>query len=873
MVTHHLKGACDKYACPHTHQYQIYAVGIFLLCILGISCSVSKLGPDKIRLVVRELNSGLPVDTAKVAIFLRGLKIDSALTDELGYAEFNCEKNLRKGIGDFKLSWSRTFNDGGRYLTASDTIKLNRYIPFYDVYLDKKDAASFPLDTNNLIADMHYHVSMRIHNLFGVSLYEKDSHPIPDNLNWYKDFNKLRVLYKGKWKKPYLGLIESPYTSARIEQRKKDLMTTLLDQHWVRSKGGSNKLTQYTQATFPHVKEGKVYLAFNAMSAFEHNVSNTPTRRFVNNFMVTGAPLKWLKRLGKNDHITHWQNFNLEYNMIKNQRRNVNNYELQFYDTNTNLYHTRPTVVSAIEGSHSLQDTFFPHAINYNIGQRTPRQTEALFSDIITIKAISGLNREGLTRDIIRKLRADYISTHFSVDTTKKIDTINGVPRLRPLIAHTEGKDSIVDAILINELIDNIDSLKKLDPPICMMTIAHLTYNGMMGHAPALDQGKFPNSLVASKNYSIRVSDEKAYKQQWEKTFFSIPGVNKFGKVVIDSLLSSTNGHRILIDLKHSDLFTREYFYDSIMIKKTGYVSDTIPPICSHCGVTGLATPYYSPFVDEYSLTQAPSTKTFYPFGINIFNGEITIICTSNGIIGVPLEQRILGGYINKRVLRKTYITNEGVVVEKSDLRQYRGHLIRRWGYMKRWLTHYLIEKDSIIESALIYIRDTMHVGEIEPGKYQRKIWNCSLPTPISSRDDWGDMETQCYRLRMRDILQVLWKDYISAEPFLQNVFHIIDHSGLTPAKAWKHVCIGSDLDGLIDPIDICSTAGQYPIFKKRLKQFIPVFLQMRRDMDPMANHHPYNYYFDNEKALDNALDQLFYKSLRDFTDRYFLAP
>jgi hypothetical protein len=517
-----------------------------------------------------------------------------------------------------------------------------------------------------------------------------------------------------------------------------------------------------------------------------------------------------------------------------------NHFNWRFLREGVELEEGKPTIVIVVEGSHIFQDTLFPNYVNFNIGKRTFDNNTDLLKNFLSLRY-----RDGSAEDsIINKLKKKYTSELMLKDPEHviEISKINEENRSYKAglkyLDHWK-LDSVIQVTLETELRDNIDSLKHLDPPICMMAISHLAYNGMTGHTVAWDQGGFIANLVARRNYGIRVSNEASYRRQWEGAFFSVPGANAFGKLVINRLISKTNGHRILIDLKHSAPSTRQFFIDSIMVPRINATNDTIFPICSHCGVNGFPRMYSSPFVNEYNITRAPFVHALYPFAINLYNEEIAQICKYNGIIGIPLEQRILGSYINKIESRNPKISIRG---ELKEGRQF----IKRWNYSKRYLRHLFLKDTAVIAAAISYTENTMGVLE-------------------RNREDSLS--------RFRNILQVIFRDYKSAEPFLYNVFHVIDHSDLDPVKAWHHVCIGSDLDGLIDPIDICPTASQYPKFRERLKQFIPIFLKMRQIMNPNPNtpFSEYNHYFDNTFTIDDALDELFFQSLFDFTKKRML--
>lgn len=97
----------------------------------------------------------------------------------------------------------------------------------------------------------------------------------------------------------------------------------------------------------------------------------------------------------------------------------------------------------------------------------------------------------------------------------------------------------------------------------------------------------------------------------------------------------------------------------------------------------------------------------------------------------------------------------------------------------------------------------------------------------------------------------------------MNNLFYMLDKSGRDLNEAWNYFCIGSDLDGMIDPIDIVATAARYPYMRDRLEQFIPVFLELS-DRD-------YKDYFPNDCLKEN-LNKLFYDNLKNFVVENFTS-
>lgn len=818
------------------------------------SCNSVKVHPKKVHFIAREVQSQKGLEDVQIDIVDpdgNSVLDETIKTDELGYAQLKVKdlKDYTKtklDTGYFSLVYTKNFASTG---PRKDKLPLNKYLKVYDLYLDSENAGSARLlvrKDEELTADMHYHVSMRTHNLFGHLLHDKDSHTPPENVNWYKDYKKLKVFYKGKWKKPYIGKVKFPADTDK-QKRRRDKLKTLIEQQWIKPKSGANKLTHFTQATHPHIKEGNVYLAFNCFSPFEHTVANKWSKRNANSLLITGASMKWLKKIGWiNGRMTHWENFKQEYETISNQSKGGHGFGWRFYDQSVNLTENKPTIINVVEGAHIFQDTLFPHELRYDLANRPSKESRNLLNKMIKLNYLATGSASKAYFDSLLGPVADKVELKSKAildlllldDPVQEIGNI-GWKRLADTAKLVI--DQFIDSLLIKEITDNIDEFKNLSgPPVWMLAMGHLTYNGMVGHAPGLDGGSWLTNLIARKNYNIRVSDDPTYRDQWTSVFFTIPGVNKFGKAAINRLVSRKNGHRVLMDLKHCDFFTRKYFFEEIMLDKVNKNADGSPkvdhpPICSHCGATGLPSPYYSPLTDEYSLLQSPSTTTFYPFGINIYDEEIEMICQNGGIIGIPLEQRVLGGYINKRQVRDYKISVRGHIKEKVTYIQNRRRNNKRWFY------YFFVQNDDVIKDAIDYTENTMGVEQ---------------------RDRTDRLR------RYKRILDCTSTDYISAEPFLQNLFYFVDKSGLPVDEAWDRICIGSDLDGLIDPIDICPSASHYPKFKQRLKQFIPIFLKIRKANDPSA--HDYAHYFDSAAEVDTALTKVFYLSLRNFTQTYF---
>lgn len=196
-------------------------------------------------------------------------------------------------------------------------------------------------------------------------------------------------------------------------------------------------------------------------------------------------------------------------------------------------------------------------------------------------------------------------------------------------------------------LIDRVNELKSWDYPIFFMTLAHHFYNYLCGHARS-----FPDisNLVANQ-------DQKMYT-----------GFSKAGYAVVQRLLcldknnrkvkNSPKDYRILLDIRHMSAQSRKDYYT--IINDCLQEGDNIPVISSHSAYSGLATLQELIKNQKRELCERkdrncknegqnylePSqdiANSFCAWSINLCNEDIEIIAKTNGLIGIIIEQRLLG--------------------------------------------------------------------------------------------------------------------------------------------------------------------------------------------------------------------------------------
>jgi len=168
--------------------------------------------------------------------------------------------------------------------------------------------------------------------------------------------------------------------------------------------------------------------------------------------------------------------------------------------------------------------------------------------------------------------------------------------------AFCEGNDVEVAANWAN-LAVNVGTVKHWSHPPFFITFNHHFYNGLSSHAKSFFD-IIAKLLIQKYKMDEPVSADSSY-------------ITPLGYNLIDLLYTpdADNGKRILIDIKHMAKETRKEFY---AYRKTNYPNT--PIICSHTGVT------------EY-----------FAEPINMDKDDIKEIFESRGIIGIELDQRVLG--------------------------------------------------------------------------------------------------------------------------------------------------------------------------------------------------------------------------------------
>lgn len=238
------------------------------------------------------------------------------------------------------------------------------------------------------------------------------------------------------------------------------------------------------------------------------------------------------------------------------------------------------------------------------------------------------------------------------------------------------------------------------------VTMAHHFYNGLTSHCESLFA---INNFIKGQHYGMKSLVKPPRGAQ-----ICDKEITPNGYKVINSLLSTTNGPRIFIDIKHMSAKARYEFYT---FRTQSYPE--LPIIYSHGGC-----------------------EAFYKEEINLSKTDIVEIAKSGGLIGLEMDQRVMG----------------------YDA-QHKGRRFDRW-YRNA------------------FRRDTR----------QNELW---------------------------------------AEPIWNNMMEVAETCYKAGSDPWKHICIGSDYDGIINPLNEYRTVSETDELLTCLHDFLADYWSLKRTVIP----------------------------------------
>jgi microsomal dipeptidase-like Zn-dependent dipeptidase len=409
------------------------------------------------------------------------------------------------------------------------------------------------------------------------------------------------------------------------------------------------------------------------------------------------------------------------------------------------------------------------------------------FNLLKATKLLGKRNRENISRECLEKISSvknNYFDL-FNEVQEHLLDSRDIVPKYKLLKKLSESEPDMLNIILSIEgghnllsnlpgdkpdresVLKNLETLKKMeDRRYLFLGLAHLESTELCNHA-----------------YGMKIIADDGFRPAGD-------GISNLGKDVIKKALEE-EPYRMLIDVKHMSFRARMQYYDML---KYGSLKN-VPIIMSHAGLTGrsykempiksyeLIDRWYK--VEYYQPTGLLGTE-FNPWSINLYDEEIPIIIKSNGIIGINLDERILG-----------------------TGRPTPDHL-----------TEYFSE------------------GEYE---FCRPFFEMGKATAESLDNQDNSDEKHGFHRDLRHICN--------------NILRIVKKGG---PEAWNNICIGSDFDGLVNPVDNYHTSEKFGKLSKDLEKCLPRMAESDKG---------YQYDLSNMKA---KVEGIMYENARTFLEKYF---
>ncbi|MFZ9388210.1 MAG: hypothetical protein ACO25B_10040 [Chitinophagaceae bacterium] len=282
-------------------------------------------------------------------------------------------------------------------------------------------------------------------------------------------------------------------------------------------------------------------------------------------------------------------------------------------------------------------------------------------------------------------------------------------------------------------------------------------------------------------------------------------------------LLLAMKAEKILCDIKHTSFATRQQLF-SMQLHGSDW-----PLVCTHAGLTGIHSGNrYRYFLHSRSFGNGYlRVKHYKPRGyldgtsfnassINLYDDDVVAIIRSGGLIGLSMDQRILG------------TPEEGMLSP---------------GYPDE-----LFEQEVISPGERDLFRD-------------RSLNRDPLPPEAVLKTE--DIQTADRQNSIR----------YHARHFLNQVFHLFVIARLydIPATTMaERICIGSDFDGMINPVDCCRDVTELGVFKSLLQE------NFMRWEEEFSSHHANGFRVSDLVSPPELLDLIFYGNGLGFLRRWY---
>lgn len=456
------------------------------------------------------------------------------------------------------------------------------------------------------------------------------------------------------------------------------------------------------------------------------------------------------------------------------------------------------------------------------------------------------------------EIAKDYAHSNRIVQAGK-IALITSIEGSNGFLEHSGGFKRLMEADLagrttevLTTLTDNITDFKT-KAPLFIVSLAHHQYNFLCGHA---------ESFVGAPKILLKQGGRTKVEGRHRKVHFYNLGLKENGRKIIDLLLDKTIGHgRVLIDTKHMSRQARIDFRALIKQHNSDHPDDPIPFIQTHTAANGRSLFEHGRKRTNQDELRArfKNRSEFNSASINMFDEEIVDIVETEGLMGIMLdEKRLVGKKLPKDTealagllpADTTVLGSTPVEKERIRLENERPHA--RFHY----------NKDCLKNEMVKWIKDRKALEEFRLEAEQ----NNETPDPnklAKLEDRIAQHQAEIDRLKglLEDVeLSILMNQFF----YILQVCNAQGGAPIQRDKAWFHICIGSDYEGVINPQDIFYYAENLHDLENQLVNF---WEKMRRHQDARFDKYR-NYIYEESPRF--WVKRLLWENSEAFLKKYF---
>ena len=378
--------------------------------------------------------------------------------------------------------------------------------------------------------------------------------------------------------------------------------------------------------------------------------------------------------------------------------------------------------------------------------------------------------------------------------------------------------DSLGDQAVIN-----IYSYKRKHEGLFYVTFGHHFYNLFCGHCKSLP-GILFNQMPQFYN----------------------AGISPKGFELITALLSRKDPQgnkvsRVLIDTKHMSVQSRIDYHRYVRSQRG--LGNSIPIIQTHTAMAGRTSMYALESRMKQGMNIQNSiggeelstiSNTLQTIALNLFDDELIEIIESDGMIGIMLdEKRTMGKKLPEFTPHSQYTLSNGTA--------------------------------TVIDSANKYKQAKKQLGKLLfREKYDLEHKEDSQDPDIQQRRDQlrktTDNDIAAIRNALKPMLcaMVLNQIIYIAEVYVDSLE--ADASNSDKQRAWNHICLGSDFDGVINPLDAYPDSSFLTEFATDLERFWRTWMPHRTRLE------------DSLYGLQpgEIVEKLLWTNAMDFMRKYF---